>query len=198
MLKWLVIDASIAHDAKPGKLECINFFNTLYLVKELGYYIVMTPFISDEWVHVASTYALLWRSEMASIGRLRIIEAVVIKETCLCLKGAIHNEKCMEEMLKDFPLIIAALIKDKIIISKDDAARRFFADASNHITEMKIITWVNPSHDDEKSIKWLEAGAENETFRQLGHYFDNRRIKSNQSPEGAILASLLECIDLLR
>jgi len=189
--KWLVIDASIAHDARPGKLKFINFFNTLEIVKKLGYCVVMTPFISEEWRHVGSEYALLWRSEMISMGRLGIIDAVTIKGTCICLNGAIHSETCMQEMLKDFPLIIAALNKDKIIISKDDAARKFFADASHHIIEMKIIMWVNPNRDEEKPIQWLEAGAENEAFRQLGHFFDDRKIKNTLLPEEILFETFL-------
>lgn len=113
MSKWLVIDASIAHDAKPTKSGYSDCFNILELIKKLEYYIVMTPFISDEWTYVGSHYALLWRSEMMSMGRLRIINAVTIKSTCVCLNGAIHSEKCLKEMLKDFPLVVAALKKIK-------------------------------------------------------------------------------------
>ena len=186
MPKWLVIDASVAHDAKSAKSGCINCFNILELTKKLGYYVVMTPFISKEWTYVGSQYALTWRGEMISKGRLRVINFVTIKKNCTCLNGAIHSEKCLREMLKDFPLIIAALKTDKTVISKDDAARRLFADASNHIIEMKIIAWVNPSHDEERSIHWLEAGAENETRRQLSHFFDNRKIRSITSPDEAV------------
>jgi hypothetical protein len=182
MSKWLVIDASVAHDAQPKKsfpkfIKCYMF---LELTKTLGFHVVMTPFIRKEWDHVASQYALIWRGEMISRGRLHVITDVTIKKTCLCLKGTAHNdERCMDEMLKDYPLIIAALKKDKVIISVDDTARRLFADASDLVIEMKIIVWVDPSRDEESPIRWLGAGAEDESHRLLGHFFDARRGNSS-------------------
>jgi hypothetical protein len=173
MQKWLVIDASVAHDASPTRSipRCMNCYEVLELVKTQGYFVVMTPFILEEWDHEQSLYALTWRGEMTSRRRLRVIDAVTIKDTCLCIRDAVPDKVCMKEMIKDFPLIMAALKKDRIVISLDKLARKYFARASEIIIEIKSIVWIDPDREEDKSVYWLKDGAKPEIERQLGHFF---------------------------
>jgi hypothetical protein len=47
-------------------------------------------------------------------------------------------------------------------------ARELFAVASGRVGELRSIVWVNPEKTEEKSIAWLENGAEAEKERLLG------------------------------
>ncbi|KKK74441.1 hypothetical protein LCGC14_2883750, partial [marine sediment metagenome] len=69
-------------------------------------------------------------------------------------------------MLKDRPIMEAAIDTDKRIVSFDDKARNAFARTSLRISELKKISWVDPSKK-ENAIDWLKNGAKNEKHRLL-------------------------------
>jgi hypothetical protein len=66
-------------------------------------------------------------------------------------------------MLKDVHLLEAALATDKRIISNDDEARNSY----KRIPSVRLLLWINPSHQEETAIEWLNAGAKLERRRQL-------------------------------
>lgn len=65
-----------------------------------------------------------------------------------------HNDEDRRAMLKDIPLIVAALQADRIVVSRDDNARVLF-----QVRELNAITWVNPVDEPERVREWLEQGA---------------------------------------
>jgi hypothetical protein len=65
-----------------------------------------------------------------------------------------RNDEQRQAMLKDLPLIHAALRADYIVVSRDENARALF-----QIRELSTITWVNPVDRPERILRWLEEGA---------------------------------------
>lgn len=170
--KLLVIDASVARGAgketstaTTAKI-CQDF---LKAVRELRYRIVMTPDIKEEWDKHASSYAVLWRSSMLDRSLLEYLPDVPknneLNEVC---KRLADNDGHYKAMAKDFRLIEAALVADKIIVSPDKKARRSFSRAAQELEAIADIVWVNPNVEEEQSIVWLENGAEPEKERCLG------------------------------
>jgi hypothetical protein len=72
------------------------------------------------------------------------------------------------QAMKDWHLVVAALGADAIIASLDETARSAFADAAAHVSELRRVTWVNPSKSGEAVGDWLERGAPPEGRRGLG------------------------------
>jgi len=65
-----------------------------------------------------------------------------------------RNDGQRQAMLKDVPLIQAALKADYIVVSRDENARALF-----QIRELSTITWVNPVSEPERILAWLGEGA---------------------------------------
>lgn len=157
--KKLVIDASIANSA--GKTEhpiSKSCRNTLDCVLQCGYLIVMTPDIFTEWKNNTSKFSIVWLSSMVArkkVFRIKIEQNSLLRER---LEDMDFSEKNKNAVIKDVHLVEAALETDKIVISGDDMARNLFRSASRSIGEIKQIIWVNPIHDDEKVVVWLESG----------------------------------------
>ena len=78
------------------------------------------------------------------------------------------TDKDKEAMMKDIHLVEAALKTGQVILSSDDIARSLFRIASRRVGEIRHIIWVNPVHDEEKVIPWLDNGASREKHRCLG------------------------------
>lgn len=70
-------------------------------------------------------------------------------------------------MLKDAHLLEAALATDGIVASRDEKARGAFRAASEVVSLLRRVVWVNPDRADESAISWLEAGAPPEPSRCL-------------------------------
>ncbi len=177
MGKQLVIDASVAR-AAGGTSSCKNFLKE---VRRRNYHIIMSPYIKEEWEHQESRFSVIWRGQMLSEGKLRITPIEIKIELRSDIERVAPSQECKETMLKDTPLIEAALETDKIIISLDERVRKLFAHVSKHIYVIKIVIWVNPDRESEEPIHWLRRGAEMDTERQLGHLFDERRHKSDSN-----------------
>jgi hypothetical protein len=70
-------------------------------------------------------------------------------------------------LAKDAHLIAAALLTDRIIISRDEEARRLFGIACKRAGELGEILWANPEFEDEQVAAWLQRGARVEKKRKL-------------------------------
>ncbi len=71
-------------------------------------------------------------------------------------------------MRKDYRLIEAAIVTDRIVISLDETVRILFAAVVRSVGKLRNIVWVNPSRTEEEFILWLENGAKPEKRRLLG------------------------------
>lgn len=171
--KWLVIDADVARAAggkeakHPTSKNCRDFLDS---VRVICHHVVMTKDINREWAKHQSKFSESWRSSMVARRKLHSINVNTddaLREKIECSKA---EEKEKEAMVKDIPLIEAAMEADKIVASLDETVRELFADTSNGITELKGIVWINPSKSEENPIEWLETGAKNEKKRQLSNF----------------------------
>jgi hypothetical protein len=70
------------------------------------------------------------------------------------IEYALQNatEKEREAARKDFLLIEAALLADRIVISLDDIARNLFARAAQTVGELRGFAWINPDQAEEEPI----------------------------------------------
>ena len=169
--KRLVIDACIARSSglktavDPVACNCRDF-----LQKVLGicYRVVMTQPISEDWDKHQSLFALTWRASMTARKKLVPPPGTVLNYKLRNkIYKATRDANQRREMAKDFYLIEAALATDRIIVSRDDSARRLFSGITERVGDLKSLIWVNPVNKDEKAIEWLDGGARLDKKRQL-------------------------------
>ena len=70
---------------------------------------------------------------------------------------------------KDAHLVEAALVHDRIVLSRDDRMRELLKQAASKVQELESIHWGNPVIEDERILAWLKGGAKLEQHRKLGH-----------------------------
>lgn len=183
--KRLVIDASVLRAA--GSVNAVdarsrNCRDLLQAVVRICHRAVLTPELREEWNKHQSRFALTWRRDM--VQRRKTVEIMVEPDDDLrtrieaapleALRGSRLDEVAVRQrraaMLKDCRLIEAALQADRIIISRDDAVRALFATASETVTDLRRVVWVNPDHAEEECLEWLAGGARPEPSRTLASY----------------------------
>lgn len=180
----LVIDTSVAQAAgrsnnSPPSKPCRDF---LLAVLEICHHFVMTPDLRAEWNRHQTEFVSEWRKEMIARKKFHFVspdENDLLRENLekcatngLAVKAEYisprslsqlnaddPNENAKAAMLKDLCLLEAALATDKTVISLDNTVRNLFAVATEQITEIRSIVWVNPNEDEEKTQAWLEKGA---------------------------------------
>lgn len=179
--KRLVIDASVAHAAGEKEGTSINCRNFLIAVRESCHRLVMTPEIIDEWQRrndergkKPSRFILTWLAEMTEREKVEVYRDIPnYEELSSKIEEAIDINQGLQAALKDFILIKAALVTDRIIVSLDEKSRKPFKIAAVQVDELKNIVWVNPNKiEEEAPIDWLEKGAEAESDRLLGNLCD--------------------------
>ncbi|MDE0469582.1 MAG: hypothetical protein OYL97_21250 [Candidatus Poribacteria bacterium] len=171
-LKRLVVNASVAR-AAGGKgatasvsINCTEFLETFR--DECPHHIVMTSELSEEWNAHQSNFAARWLKSM--IARKRFDYITPPQDTALSNKidTTTTRERDIEALRKDFHLLQAALATDQTIISLDETIRQLFKQASQQVSEIRDIIWVNPNRTTaEQPITWLQNGAPPEPHRQL-------------------------------
>ena len=160
MSKVLVIDASVAKSAgeteHPVSSACRQ---TLTSVLKICHRMVTCREIDAEWKKHQSGFSLKWRAAMQSKGK--IVRIVIPEDSNLPNKfeqlDVPGNRR--KAMLKDLHLVEAARQTDLRIVSSDEAARKLFRAAAEHIDELKPIFWINPTIQEDDCIEWLKAGA---------------------------------------
>ena len=169
--KRLVIDTDVAQasggeDATdPRAIHCRDFLKE---VRSLNYRVVMTKEISDEWKRHRSGFAFEWRVSMYARRRVDSINPPKNQTLQDKITTTTSDEKEIEVMEKDFHLLQAALATDQTVISLDETVRQLFTHASQRVSEIRHIIWVNPDRTlEEYPIAWLQNGALPEPHRQL-------------------------------
>ncbi len=172
--RQLVVDASIAHDAgsdaatHPTPVACRAFLQEI--AAHRGYALVWTEAIADEWRRHASPFAIRWRTQMASTGRIVDVDGERddgLRESIELAATALEGGGVMQ---KDAHLIEAALATERTVTSCDDRARGWFARSARRIPRLAKIVWVNPATPAEGPVEWLRAGAKPERPRTLATY----------------------------
>ena len=167
--KRLVIDASIARAAgrtdHPTSKACRVFLEG---VLKICHHVVLTKEISEEWNRHQSNFTLVWRSSMFArkkVARHKVAQNDAFRTR---IQNLDFSEKERAAVLKDAHLIEAALETDLVVVSLDETARGLLRKVAQSTKPLKQVLWVNPTHDEEHSIEWLEGGAKGEEARQLG------------------------------
>ena len=166
----LVIDADVVHSAgeteHPISSACRRFLET---VLDVGHHVVITDAILAEWHNHMSRYSRRWRRQMYGRRRVYRIEKDNERDNDLRnrIDQAVHRDQ-RAIVAKDVHLIEAAIATDRLVTSKDESARGVFKDASDQVSDLKQIVWVNPTCNNETPIEWLETGVRAEAHRLLG------------------------------
>lgn len=164
----LVIDADVVHSAgeteHPISSACRKFLET---VLDARHRVVMTDAILEEWRHHMSRYSRRWRRRM--YGRRLVIQIEVNEDETLRgrIDAAVHRDQKVI-VAKDVHLMEAAIATDRLVTSRDESVRGVFKGASDQVSDLKQIVWVNPTRDEETPIDWLRNGAKAEAHRMLG------------------------------
>lgn len=167
--KQIVIDASVARSAGESvhvvSKACRSFLEEVKLV---CHRLVMTPDIRDEWKRHRSRFSATWLSSMTA--RKKVVRLVAIRNDAL--RTAIANlqitTKQRAAIMKDLPLVEAALASDLTIASRDDEAHTLLRRAAGEIGLIRGVVWVNPVKEDE-GVLWLRAGALASEEKRLGY-----------------------------
>ena len=168
----MVVNASVARAAGGVKamasvsINCTEFLETFR--DECVHHVVMTPELSEEWEGNQSKFAATWLRSMIARKRWYYVEPSVNQALRDEIEGTAICETEIEVMRKDFHLLEAARETDQTIISLDENIRRLFAQASQHVGEIRDLVWVNPEYkEEEEPLDWLRNGAPPEDRRKL-------------------------------
>ena len=139
----LVIDASVTQSAgetdHPVSKACREFLND---VLTICHHAAVTPELHAEWKHHRSRFSLGWRSAMAARRKLDRIVPAPNAELRAYIDRRITNPDDRAAIEKDLHLVEAALIADKVIVSRDDKARGLFS-----LPMLQTLTWINPTRE---------------------------------------------------
>ena len=170
--KRLVVNTSVAQAAggveatASVSINCTEFLETFR--HKCPHHIVMTSELSEEWNTHQSKFAATWLRSMIARKRWHNVKPPVNQALHDKIEQTATHENEIEEMRKDFHLLEAALATDQTIISLDETVRQCFAQAAQHVGEIRTIVWVNPDHkEEEEPLVWLQNGAQPEDHRQL-------------------------------
>ncbi len=176
--RQLVVDASIAHDAgsatatHPTPRRCREFLQEI--AAQPGYAMVWTEAIAEEWSRHASPFAIRWRVQMASKGRIVSVDGERNDDLREALERSAAAQEAGGIMQKDAHLVEAVLATERTVTSRDDRARGWFARTVVRIPRLAKIVWVNPDMPEEEPIDWLRGGAKPERSRTLAVYVKTR------------------------
>ncbi len=171
----IVVDASVARAAgdyaatDPVSVLCRE---SLSAIQEAGHCVVMSSPIRREWQKHHSHFAWRWLTLMASRRRiLRLDDPINHRLRAEIRQMAEPN--IVPRVLKDAPLIEAALATDRRILSLNERERRHFqaiarqAAPASESAKLRVILWANPGRPEEDVPRWLRAGAPDESARRL-------------------------------
>jgi len=171
MRRSLVIDSNIGRAAgeteHPISSQCRKFLNE---VRTICHRMVVTEDIRNEWNRHESKFSKKWRTSMARMGKLVAVDPQAGRSLDKDIETFATTTKKKDAMLKDAHLLIAAMESDRIVVSKDDNARKFFSELSESVKEIGEVAWVNPVSAEADTIAWLKAGAKNEKKRRLSKF----------------------------
>lgn len=125
----------------------------------------LTPAIREEWRRHQSKFARRWRLAMYAKKKIVFLQGGEDPGLEARILRTSRNDEQRQAMLKDVPLIQAALQADYIVISRDENARALF-----QIRELSAITWVNPVSAPERILEWLREGAPSVDEWRLGQH----------------------------
>ncbi len=171
--KRLVIDTSVAGASGSGDSPdatskgCREF---LLIMKDgTKHQVVMFNALELEWGNNQSRFARLWLIAMENKRRVFHTEVPAQKKLRHQVEHVAIKKTDCDAMLKDMFLIEAAFHTDRIVVSLDEKVRNLFHQATEKISALTKIAWINPCISEETPVDWLKNGAELERERLLGY-----------------------------
>lgn len=171
-MKKIVVDANVARsagensDRDPTSSSCRL---TLQAIEEGAFQIVLGAELYEEWRRHQSVFTRVWLTRMTSQNRISSYESG--SEECRSIKNNLQAAIPMREIYKivekDYHLIEAAIVTDKLIISVETHSRDHYRMYSNVIQVLQEICLMNPADPEEKVVAWLKAGAKHSDCRKL-------------------------------
>jgi len=129
----------------------------------------MSDALEQEWGKNQSRFASLWLIAMENKRRVHHTEIPTQGRLRHQVERVAEKKADCDAMLKDMLLIEAAFHTDRIVVSLDETVRNLFHQATEKISALTKIAWVNPCIVEETPIEWLQNGAEIERERLLGY-----------------------------
>jgi len=169
--KRLVVDASVVQacvderSEHPRSKNCRHFLLRIYTI---CHRVVLTEKIKEEWDRHTKGYARKWRSWMVAGKKLLRLEVPLRSDLEERVVSEFPEGNIREAVLKDLPLIEAALSTDLTIVSLDETAREHFRTLAARVGEFRNLVWVNPERIEEDPITWLQKGAKPERQKRFG------------------------------
>ena len=169
--KVIVIDATIMKAAgETSEIDVRSARCRVFLaaLRRICHRAILTPDIKVEWDKHQSNFSRRWRTSMAQIGKLVLVEIELDQTLRSAIRESSRDQFIAAIMIKDARLIEAAFAADCIVVSLDDRARSHFSEVSRQIATLKRISWINPDVKSNKYIKWMEEGAKSLYHHKLG------------------------------
>jgi PAS domain-containing protein len=176
--KVLVVDTDVVLHAsarreplpRPSR-ECRHL---LMEILEVCHRAILTPALKEEYHRRRSPFLRRWRRWMHGPKKLVMRHVLANQNLRRRVLRSVPPRCDPEEVLKDMPLIEAALAADGTIVSCDRPARDAFGGAAREVRELREIVWVNPADVGEEALTaWLEEGAPPRDEWTLGYSPDD-------------------------
>jgi hypothetical protein len=197
--KRIVVDASVARSAggkESNDSTSMHCREMLQAIRTICHQVVMTEAIAGEWKKHQSRFTMTWRTQMAARKKLlyskveesetlraKITSGIAATAREVVLRdfdpgSAIQRklspaERAYEAILKDLPLLEAAMTADRIVISLDIVSQYLFAATCQQVGEIGDVMWVHP--DEADILEWLQEGANVQREWQLRYYRPNKQ-----------------------
>jgi len=167
--KALVIDASVAGSAGtssyPDSIKCRHFLNR---VLRVCHRLAFSHALESEWTRHASRFARRWLTAMTDRGKVERFQLKQDVRLRAEITLAARSDGERRKMLDDAHLIEAARHVNGPVASGDDKARNCFREATHSVRGLRAVVWVNPMADADRTLHWLNGGAQAEPDRCLG------------------------------
>jgi hypothetical protein len=151
--------------------------DTLCCVDSEGHRLVMNEAIECEWIKAvdgrgqeswqmyASRWTYAWYLDMVNRRRVDWV-AYAPDDGVLSALLAKVNEQEKPSVVKDYPLISAALATDRTVVSLDDRMQRILRALAQSVATIQDIAWLHPLRN---SVPvWLKGGAIPQKEHMLG------------------------------
>lgn len=160
--RCLVIDASVGHAAgspHSGHQIGSRTRDFLLAVRAGSHRMAWSAFIKSEWEIHQSQFASQWLVSMTRLRKLQLVNDELNEELRNAIQESSRDRNVITIMLKDAPLVEAALKTDNRLASLDETARGHFRRLAVELQSIRVIIWVNPTIEEEQAVDWIENGA---------------------------------------
>ncbi len=148
----VVIDASVARAAgsssDPTASACREI---LQEILDVCHRVVFSQEIKAEWRRHESRFFLQWRTAMVGKKKQVVVSSLPTESVIDQIEANAGGSAARKAMIKDAHLVAAAVAADRIIITRDEDARRRFESLAASCKELGLV-WLNPCNPEECSL----------------------------------------------